>query len=73
MIEKAREAIAISPDAGQNTPSYFNVVWGYISLGRPTEAEQALQQAVARAPDQLLRWPGVRSSRCFMRGHCAIT
>ena len=27
------------------------MVWGYISLGRVTEAEQALRQAVARAPD----------------------
>jgi tetratricopeptide (TPR) repeat protein len=51
MIEKAREAIAISPDAGRVIPAYFNVVWGYISQGRPTEAEQALRQAVARAPD----------------------
>jgi serine/threonine protein kinase/tetratricopeptide (TPR) repeat protein len=49
MIEKAREAIAISPDAGQTIPAYFNVVWGYISLGRPTDAEQALRQAVTRA------------------------
>jgi tetratricopeptide (TPR) repeat protein len=51
MIDKARVAIAISPDAGPVAPAYFNVVWGYISLGRPTEAEQALRQAVARAPD----------------------
>jgi tetratricopeptide (TPR) repeat protein len=51
MIEKAREAIAISPDAGAVIPAYFNVVWGYISLARPTEAEQALRQAIAHAPD----------------------
>src|SRR5262249_4189620 len=51
MIEKAKEAIAISPDAAQNIPAYFNVVWGYISVGRTTEAEQALRQALARGPD----------------------
>src|ERR1700716_1836688 len=47
MIEKTPEAIAISPDAGAVIPAYFNVVWGYISLARPTEAEQALRQAIA--------------------------
>jgi len=49
MIQKARESIAISPDAGQVTPAYFNVVWGDLSLGRVADAEQALRQAVARA------------------------
>jgi tetratricopeptide (TPR) repeat protein len=51
MIERARQAIAISPDAGAVIPAYFNLVWAYISLARTTEAEQALRQAVARAPD----------------------
>jgi eukaryotic-like serine/threonine-protein kinase len=51
LIEKAREAIAINPDAGSVTPAYFNVAWGYISLGRATEADQALQTAIGRVPD----------------------
>jgi len=45
-IEKAREAIAIGADAGQVIPAYFAAVWGYISLGRPADAEGALRQAV---------------------------
>jgi serine/threonine protein kinase len=49
MVEKSKEAIAISPDAGQVTPAYYSLVWGQIGLGRPTDAEQALRQAVARA------------------------
>jgi len=55
MLEKAKEAVAISPDAGQIIPAYYNVVWGYVSLGRPADAEQALRQAMARAdqPDAL--------------------
>src|SRR5262249_25453116 len=51
MLQKAREAIAINPDAGQNTPAYFNVVWAYIGLGRRSDAEQALRDAVSHAPD----------------------
>jgi serine/threonine protein kinase/tetratricopeptide (TPR) repeat protein len=46
-IEKAREAIAISPDAGQVIPAYSALVWGYISLGRLADAEQAHRQALA--------------------------
>jgi serine/threonine protein kinase/tetratricopeptide (TPR) repeat protein len=55
MVEKSKEAIAISPDAGQAIPAYYGLVSGYISLGRPTDAEQALRQAVTRAdqPDAL--------------------
>ena len=55
MIEEARKAIAIGPDAGQVIPAYYSVVWGYISLGRPTDAEQALRQAMTRGdqPDAL--------------------
>jgi tetratricopeptide (TPR) repeat protein len=48
MIEKAREAIAISPDAGQNIPAYYGAVWGFVSLGRLADAEQALRQAMTR-------------------------
>jgi tetratricopeptide (TPR) repeat protein len=48
MIEEARKAIAIAPDAGQTTPAYFSVVWGYISLGRPADAEQPLREAMTR-------------------------
>jgi eukaryotic-like serine/threonine-protein kinase len=51
MIEKAREAIAINPDAGANTPAYFSLVWGDLSLGRAAEANQALQTAIGRVPD----------------------
>ena len=46
MIEKGAEAIAISPDAGQNIPAYYGRVWGFVSLGRLAEAEDALRQAV---------------------------
>jgi tetratricopeptide (TPR) repeat protein len=51
MIEKAKEAIAMSPDAGAVTPAYFSVVGGYISLGRSKEAEEALRRALVHAPD----------------------
>jgi tetratricopeptide (TPR) repeat protein len=55
MIEQARKAIAIGPDAGQAIPAYYNVVWGYVSLGRPADAEQPLRQAMMRGdqPDAL--------------------
>ena len=48
MIEEAQKAIAIAPDAGQAIPAYYTVAWGYISLGRPTEALAALRRAIAR-------------------------
>ena len=51
MIRTGRDAIAIDPDLA---PPYFNVVGGYIFLGRLNDAEQALRQAVARAPDSPL-------------------
>jgi hypothetical protein len=57
MIEEARKAIAISPDTGQTIPAYYSVLWGYISLGRPTDAEEALRQAVTRG-DQPAALPG---------------
>jgi tetratricopeptide (TPR) repeat protein len=55
MIEEARKAIAIGADAGQATPAYYSTVWGYVSLGRPADAEQALRQAMTRGdqPDAL--------------------
>jgi len=55
MIEEARKAIAIGPDAGQTIPANYSLVWGYVSLGRPADAEQALRQAMARGdqPDAL--------------------
>ncbi len=56
MVEKSKEAIATGFDAGQVTPAYYSLVWGHISLGRPTDAEQALRQAVTRA-DQLEALP----------------
>jgi serine/threonine protein kinase/tetratricopeptide (TPR) repeat protein len=49
MVEKAREAIALDPDAAQNISAYYSVVWGSISLGRRADAEQALRQAMTRA------------------------
>jgi serine/threonine protein kinase/tetratricopeptide (TPR) repeat protein len=55
MLEKAREAITLGPDAGQTIPAYYSVVWADISLGRPADAERALEQAVARG-DQADAW-----------------
>jgi serine/threonine protein kinase/Tfp pilus assembly protein PilF len=52
MLDEARKAVALGGDAGQAIPSYYNVVWACISLGRIADAEQALRQAVARAADQ---------------------
>ena len=49
MIQTARDAIAIDPELA---PPYFSVAWGYISLGRLNDAEQALRQAIGRAPDR---------------------
>src|SRR5262245_48636234 len=55
LIEQARKAIAIGVDAGQVTPAYYSLAWGYISLGRLADAEQALRQARTRGdqPDAL--------------------
>jgi tetratricopeptide (TPR) repeat protein len=50
MIQTARDAVAIDPDFG---PAYFNMAWGYISLGCPHEAEQALRDGTARTPSPL--------------------
>jgi serine/threonine protein kinase len=49
MIEKAGEAIALSPEAGQNISAYYGRVWGLVGLGRLADAEQALRQAMTRA------------------------
>ncbi len=54
MIDKAREAIALSPDAGPGMPAYFSAVWGNIGLGRIAEAEEALRQAQAHVADSPL-------------------
>src|SRR5262249_19797841 len=51
MIDKAKEAVAINPDLGANTPAYFSIAWGYISLNRAAEADQAVRTALARVPD----------------------
>jgi len=55
MIEEARKAIAIGNDFGQTIPAYYSLVWGFISLGRPADAEQPLRQAITRGdqPDAL--------------------
>jgi len=50
MIDKSKEAIAISADAGSTILAYFSMAWGYISLGRVAEAEQVLRNAAVRAP-----------------------
>jgi tetratricopeptide (TPR) repeat protein len=51
MVQTSRAAIAIDPDF---SPPYFNLAWGYISLGRLQDAEQALRQATARAPSPVI-------------------
>ena len=48
MIQTARDAIALDPDP---VPPYFDVVWGFVCLGRLNDAEQALRHAIDRAPD----------------------
>jgi tetratricopeptide (TPR) repeat protein len=48
LVEAAQKAIDIGNDVGQATPAYYSLVWGYINLGRPAEAQRALQQAMAR-------------------------
>jgi serine/threonine protein kinase len=55
MIEEARKAIAIGNNVGQASPAYYSLVWGYISLGRPADAEQPLRQAITHSdqPDAL--------------------
>jgi serine/threonine protein kinase/tetratricopeptide (TPR) repeat protein len=47
MIQKSRDAIAIDPDF---FPPYVSLLWGYIYLDRLNDAEQALRQAIGRAP-----------------------
>ena len=49
MVDEAKKAVVISPDSGPSIPAFYNVVWGYIGLGRPGDAEQALQQAATRS------------------------
>jgi eukaryotic-like serine/threonine-protein kinase len=49
MIQKSRDAIAIDPDF---FPPYVSLLWGYVYLGRLNDAEQALGQAIGRAPDR---------------------
>ena len=48
MIQTSRAASAIDPDL---VPPYSSAVWGFVCLGRPDEAEQALRQVIDRAPD----------------------
>jgi eukaryotic-like serine/threonine-protein kinase len=48
MIQQSLDAIAIDPD---QVPPYVNLLWGYIYLGRLIDAEQALRQAIGRAPE----------------------
>ncbi len=54
MIETAQAAIAI--DADEASP-YFNLVWGYVGVGRLNDAEHALQQATSHAPEAVLIVP----------------
>ena len=51
MVEEGSKAIALGSEAGQVVPAYYSVVWGNISLGHTTEAEQALRVAMARADE----------------------
>jgi len=49
-VDKAKETIALGRDDVERViVDYYDVVWGYLALGRVTEAEQALRQATARA------------------------
>ena len=48
MVQKSRDAIAIDPDF---FPPYVSLLWGYVYLGRLNDAEQALRQAIGRAPE----------------------
>jgi tetratricopeptide (TPR) repeat protein len=50
-LQKARDALAISPEA---VPAYFNVTEAYLLQGRIADAEQALPQAISHAPDSPL-------------------
>jgi len=47
MVQTSRDTIAIDPDL---PAPYFSLAWGYISLGRPSDAEQALPQTSVRSP-----------------------
>jgi tetratricopeptide (TPR) repeat protein len=51
MLEEARKAIALAPDAGQVIPAYYSVVGGYVSLGRPADAEQPLREAMTHGDE----------------------
>jgi tetratricopeptide (TPR) repeat protein len=49
-VEKAKETIALGQDdVARVIVDYYDLVWGYLALGRTTDAEAALRQAVARA------------------------
>jgi serine/threonine protein kinase/tetratricopeptide (TPR) repeat protein len=50
MVDKSRQAVGITAGAGPGVPAYFGIVWGYLSLGRTKEAEQALREALTYAP-----------------------
>ncbi|MDH4063076.1 MAG: protein kinase, partial [Acidobacteriota bacterium] len=47
-VDKAKETIALGRDDVERViVDYYDVVWGYLALGRLAEAEEALRQAVA--------------------------
>jgi serine/threonine protein kinase/tetratricopeptide (TPR) repeat protein len=49
VVEEGERAIELDPDSGQ--PSYFNLAFGYICLGRVKEAERTIQRAAERKVD----------------------
>jgi serine/threonine protein kinase/tetratricopeptide (TPR) repeat protein len=69
LMERAREAIAISPDAGQIIPAYYNVVWAHIAFNQLADAEQALQRAKARGDSPEAFLDGFHIA--FMKGDAA--
>ena len=52
--EKAREAVRIDPNSAG---AWTNLAFGYLGSNRPDEAQQTMQQAMAKFPDsEFLHW-----------------
>jgi eukaryotic-like serine/threonine-protein kinase len=52
--EKAREAVQIDPNSAG---AWTNLAFGYLGSNRPDEAQQTMQQAMAKFPDsEFLHW-----------------
>jgi tetratricopeptide (TPR) repeat protein len=67
MIQASRDAMAIDPDV---VPPYISMAIGHIYLGRPNDAEQAVQQVLAHAPN-LSDVPILRFHIAFLKGDTA--